>query len=691
MTKTKDDDTVNWDEIREEWESQFKDEVIIPMEIKSIEEIKTEFPIEVPQSVLLENLTQAESVTEMLENEDEVTSDDLINMEIEESVQEELDTHDPWNCPVCDGNMTISDESGEELDCTCHCHVTPEEEPERELDDREKLELMIKEGKAKRVNAYFNPKSTIHKDQCPYCKQVALEESREVVDNIIYLTLQCGHVITKTVVETINESSYKAIVSGLGKRPFDFQAKGAVFLDNCNGDGLIADEMGLGKTIQAEIWLKMHKEAWPFIIVTKASLKVNWLRETIDWLDTSMIQIINKSSELPVPGFNGYIISVDTLGRCDWTEDAEYHDFIKTVIVDECQTIKNMDAKRTKRVRQLCMGKEHKIFLSGTPIKNNAREYFPVLNILRPTKFYGEMPFIQDWVDVYDDGYSRKVGGIRNDRLAAWKELTKEFIIRRTRDEVNLDLPPIMRSYQYHDLGENVRKSYAEAFEEFMESSSGQSVESWANTLAAMQRMRHLTGIAKIEPCIELVEDFLLMKPDEKLVIFAHHRDVIGTIAYKLGILLEKNGLNPPLVLTGETPSNTRQDMVDSFKNDPKNRIMIASLLAAGEGLNLQFCSNCIILERQWNPANEEQGEGRFSRLGRADDQPKSISAEYLVAIDTIDEFFAKLVERKRSFMASTLDGKEYKWDESSLMQELANELREKGRKPWMMNPKVKH
>jgi SNF2 family DNA or RNA helicase len=449
--------------------------------------------------------------------------------------------------------------------------------------------------------------------------------------------------------------------------------------------------MGLGKTIQAEIWLKMHKEAWPFIIVTKASLKVNWLRETIDWLDTSMIQIINKSSELPVPGFNGYIISVDTLGRCDWTEDAEYHDFIKTVIVDECQTIKNMDAKRTKRVRQLCMGKEHKIFLSGTPIKNNAREYFPVLNILRPTKFYGEMPFIQDWVDVYDDGYSRKVGGIRNDRLAAWKELTKEFIIRRTRDEVNLDLPPIMRSYQYHDLGENVRKSYAEAFEEFMESSSGQSVESWANTLAAMQRMRHLTGIAKIEPCIELVEDFLLMKPDEKLVIFAHHRDVIGTIAYKLGILLEKNGLNPPLVLTGETPSNTRQDMVDSFKNDPKNRIMIASLLAAGEGLNLQFCSNCIILERQWNPANEEQGEGRFSRLGRADDQPKSISAEYLVAIDTIDEFFAKLVERKRSFMASTLDGKEYKWDESSLMQELANELREKGRKPWMMNPKVKH
>ena len=44
---------------------------------------------------------------------------------------------------------------------------------------------------------------------------------------------------------------------------------------------------------------------------------------------------------------------------------------------------------------------------------------------------------------------------------------------------------------------------------------------------------------------------------------------------------------------------------------------MVASTLAAGEGLNLQTCSDCVIHERQWNPANEEQVEGRFIRIGQ--------------------------------------------------------------------------
>jgi len=54
--------------------------------------------------------------------------------------------------------------------------------------------------------------------------------------------------------------------------------------------------------------------------------------------------------------------------------------------------------------------------------------------------------------------------------------------------------------------------------------------------------------------------------------------------------------------------------VVDQFKDNSNCRIMLASTLAAGEGLNLQFCSFYIMMERQWNPANEEQPEGRFSR-----------------------------------------------------------------------------
>lgn len=623
-----------------------------------------------------------------------------INEEIQEAgipEQPAFDGHKVWDCKLCDGagyivtdDMIDVAEEGEDCPCQCHVVANEEVEPETPKTPKQILNEMIERGEAKRVDTRFTPGSTIHKEPCPYCGQVAIEESRKTEGHKVEITLACGHTIEKLQVVVFDEKSYEALESLTKKKPYHFQAAGASFLDRCNGRGLIADEMGLGKTIQALIWLKKHPEAWPFIIVTKASLKVNWYREILEWLGVPLIQIIDASNELPIPGmFVGYIVSVDTIGRADWVEDFEEHDFIKTVVLDECQTIKNMNAKRTKAVRNLCQGKEHIIGLSGTPIKNNAAEYFPVLNILRPEKFYGYLPFITSWVDVFHDGYTRKVGGIRPDRLDEWNDLTSGFIIRRKRAEVLPDLPKIQRSFQYHDLGKEVQRSYTQAFEDFMSASEDGGPGGWSNTLAAMSRMRHLTGIAKIDPCVEYVTDFLLNNPDKKICIFAHHTgDVIPTVGMKLNAVLTLNNLDPCEYITGQTPSNLRQDIIDEFKNNPKRKVLILSTLAAGEGLNLQFVEDCVMLERQWNPANEEQAEGRFSRIGSIS---ASINAVYLVAIDTIDEFFARLVEQKRSFMASTLDGEKYQWDETSLMKELAQNLRDSGRKPWMVKDKIKH
>ena len=108
---------------------------------------------------------------------------------------------------------------------------------------------------------------------------------------------------------------------------------------------------------------------------------------------------------------------------------------------------------------------------------------------------------------------------------------------------------------------------------------------------------------------------------------------------------------------------------------------MIASTLAAGEGLNLQFCSDAVILERQWNPANEQQVEGRFHRFG----QLNNVSITYMLASGTIDEYFTELVEIKRAIVAATLDNKEIAWNQQSLMRELAEVLVTRGKKAWSL------
>jgi len=107
---------------------------------------------------------------------------------------------------------------------------------------------------------------------------------------------------------------------------------------------------------------------------------------------------------------------------------------------------------------------------------------------------------------------------------------------------------------------------------------------------------------------------------------------------------------------------------------------MVASTLAAGEGINLQCCSDCLMLERQWNPAKEEQAEARFPRPGQTADK---INATYLTALGTIDEFLGEMVEGKRAANKSTLDNKELDWDEASLMRALADAIWKAGNKRW--------
>jgi len=205
--------------------------------------------------------------------------------------------------------------------------------------------------------------------------------------------------------------------------------------------------------------------------------------------------------------------------------------------------------------------------------------------------------------------------------------------------------------------------------------------------LAYLTRMRHLTGIAKIDTVVEFVEDFIA-ETERKICIFVHHKDVAQSLLSKLQALqAEDNSFGKTILsLTSDLNGEARNSVVENFWED-ENRILIASTLASGEGLNLQCGADCVMMERQWNPAKEEQAEARFTRIGRPEaliaEMGDKVNAMYPVATGTVDEFFAEIVERKRSICANTLDGEKYNWQEGSLMKELAENIALKGGKKW--------
>jgi SWI/SNF-related matrix-associated actin-dependent regulator 1 of chromatin subfamily A len=516
--------------------------------------------------------------------------------------------------------------------------------------------------------------SSIIKLTCDQCGKVAVEKSRINFGTSKLITLECGHVINESV---MTSSGIAHILNGT--ELWKYQVDGVSFLERSNARALLADEQGLGKTVQVLALIKLHQaELTPCVVVAPSSVTPQWHTEIREkcGIHGFLTQVIKSGKELAAPGFDIYVITYDLLKneKCfDLVKDN-----IKLVVIDECQRIKDHLSGRAKAVQKICKNVEHIIPLSGTPIKNHAGEYFTVLNLIAPRMFPHYATFIERECDSYHNGWGYKVGGLRNPE--AFHDKTKDLIIRRTKDEVLPDLPQKTRKFFHCELDRRLNKAYAEALQELEDAyyNDDSAFAKQSCMLAIMTKMRQVTGIGKVQQCVDYVTEFIESN-ERKIVVFAHHHVTVHMLVEKYNAWAAENGQEPCLNLEAGS-GDEKAEVVAKFKNGTA-RVMIASTLAAGEGLNLQFCSDAVMLERQWNPPNEVQAEDRFHRFG----QQWPVSIIYMIATETIDEYFTQIVEGKRAVISSTMDNKEIQWDQNSLMTELANILVTTGKKAWSL------
>lgn len=583
---------------------------------------------------------------------------------------------------------------------------------------------------------------------CPTCGQQAKEDNHFIDEffNLRVSVLKCGH---KIIEDIQAQKDWEMVKSSQGYTAYPYQGEGYEFAVKSNFRCLIADEPGLGKTIQALLCIKLHiDDLKAILIVVKSSLIAQWFKQTLFWCGAEFLpDIISTSKQRPNTRLNDItIVTYDILSRIEGIErkkeensmqacrdrhgldewdgiPEEYYNEIawyknpfveagfKTLILDECQQIKNPNSKRAMAVKDIAGQVPHVIALSGTPIKNNGREYFTILNTLDPKNFHSEHEFIMDFLEYEQTQYGLKAGGIRD--IEKFDEITKDYIIRRVRADVLPDLPTLNRKFVHCDFAsDKIEKEYKDLqddFEDFFYKNEGKA-DFYTHILEKINKLRHKAGVNKVPFCVDFTVDFI-NDTNRKIVIFTHHIDVADML--EANLVREFNKMrqsgsqigNPVRYMGGMNQSN-RDLVLETFEKDPNCRVMIASGLASGEGLNLQFCSDCIVLERQWNPANEEQMEGRFIRIGstcrncgaRQDsgeqDNPVctkcgyelKVDAHYILSTGTIDEYFTELVEYKRGVMSQVLDKKDKSgWSENGLMKELALILAQKGGKKWKL------
>ena len=446
-------------------------------------------------------------------------------------------------------------------------------------------------------------------------------------------------------------------IPGLKRTLYPFQKKGVAFIEAKQGRALIADEMGLGKTIQALAWLQLHPEIRPVLIVVPASLKLNWKKETEQWIQNPDVQILSGKSPYPVTG-KTVIINYDILA--EWVDALTEIDF-KTLILDEIHHIKNNKAKRTKAAIHIGKQIPSIIGLTGTPIVNRPIEAFNSIKLINSTIVSNRMDYAYKFCGAHHNGFGWDFNGATNTN-ELHELLVNTIMLRRLKKDVLTDLPDKVYSYIPMELDNEEEYRRAEFnFIEFVKKQKGVEAArraSNAEAFAEIEGLKQLSIKGKIKSAINWIHDAL--DSNGKLVVFCTHKFVINRLMEEFKSIAVK--------IDGSVTGEQRQVAINKFQTDSSVQLFVGNIKAAGVGITLTASSNVVFLELPWTPGDLTQAEDRCHRIGQKD----SVNIYYLLASGTIEEKIAKLIDRKRKVLDAVLDGKDT--EQESLLSELINE-----------------
>ncbi|KAG1846831.1 SNF2 family N-terminal domain-containing protein [Suillus subluteus] len=414
---------------------------------------------------------------------------------------------------------------------------------------------------------------------------------------------------------------------------------------------ILADEMGLGKTVQIVTFLGTIIDKWqgaPALVVVPNSTITNWVREFTRWAPKLRVvpfygeakardviieyELFHPSDRKggPEPKYHVLVTTYETL-----INPRDFNSVFKSIprwevlVVDEGQRLKSDHSLLFKKLNELHT--IHRVIMTGTPLNNNIRELFNLMNFLDP----------EEWSDL--EALEKEHEELNEELVRQLHIRLKPYFLRRIKSEV-LQLPPkneVIVPLSMAPLQKEIYRSILSQNLDILRSltqaattKAGKPLVSKANLNNMLMQLRkclqhpylnsedieprNLTPAEAHERLIGASTKLRFLKMLlPKLKTRGHRILLFSQFVMALDIIEDfvRGEGYKYLRLDGNTKQADRQKGMDEF-NKPNSDVFIylLSTRAGGVGINLYTADTVIIFDPDFNP---HQAIARSHRYGQ--------------------------------------------------------------------------
>jgi len=426
-------------------------------------------------------------------------------------------------------------------------------------------------------------------------------------------------------------------------------------LRTMRGRALLCDEVGLGKTIEAGLILKEYLVrglARKVLILAPPALVSQWKEEMLEKFGIECVT--HEDPRFRSQGTAAWeqeervIASLHTAKNPANSEEIHKIAY-DIVIVDEAHHLKNRTTLNWKFVNRL--KSRYLLLLTATPVQNNLDELFNLITLLSPGQLKTATSFRREFVARGDTRKPKNQTKLR--------ELLMDVMVRNTRSQVTVALPPRRAFTQRVELSQPERALYDCASEfvrreyrgrsserliaQTLQAEAGSSARALRSTLEALRKRGKRGGLeslleqaaeVKTSAKADLLLELLRRHPGKHL-IFTRYRETQEFLLESLN----DAGISTA-AFSGGMSAAEKDEQVVAFARD---RQALVSTDVGSEGRNLQFCHNLVNYDLPWNPMQIEQRVGRVHRIGQMD----PVQIFNLAAHDTLEDYVLQVLDSK--------------------------------------------